>query len=456
MARGRKAAAVLTGPVDGPWDLPDGWRWKILARVGQWGSGGTPKAKTPSFYGGDIPWFKIGDLQDGWTQPPKQTITELGLSQSSAKMVPANTLLVAMYGSIGKLGLTSFPCATNQAIAFCIPNRDDVELKWLFYYLLGRRAHLLSLGKGGTQQNISQTVLLQEPVPVPPLETQRRVVGRIDDLFIELDDGEAALERARDDLETYRKSLLKAAVSGELTADWRASNPPEETGEKLLQRILAERKARWEENPKTKRKPYKDVVFPDAAEDKTIPLGWVSGPLEAFVDCLDHQRKPINKKERAEREGPVPYYGANGQVGWIDDWLFDEPLVLVVEDETFTGREKDFSYLISGKSWVNNHAHVLRAGPYLRPAYLNALLARYPFIPLTTGTTGRKKLTKRALMSAPVTLPPLNEQDAILGELGSLSETAPELQKEISAMKKDTERLKQSVLAAAFKGELVQ
>lgn len=94
-------------------------------------------------------------------------------------------------------------------------------------------------------------------------ELQKRIVARIDKLFTELDDGEAALERARDDLEAYRKSHLKAAVTGELTADWRGANPPQETGEQLLQRIPAERNARWQADPRNIGKRYKE---PEAAD----------------------------------------------------------------------------------------------------------------------------------------------------------------------------------------------
>lgn len=95
---------------------------------------------------------------------------------------------------------------------------------------------------------------------------------------------------------------------------------------------------------------------------ESLPNGWDLTNLEDVVDILDSKRIPINAKERAERVGTVPYYGATGQVGWIDDYLFDEELVLLGEDGApFFDMSKHKAYLISGKSWVNNHAHVLRA-----------------------------------------------------------------------------------------------
>jgi type I restriction enzyme S subunit len=128
-------------------------------------------------------------------------------------------------------------------------------------------------------------------------------------------------------------------------------------------------------------------------------------------ECLDRQRIPVNAKERNKRSGSVPYFGANGQVGWIDKPLFNEPLILVVEDETFVGRTKPFAYRIEGPSWVNNHAHILRPNANVSLRYLHYALMYYPFTPLTTGSTGRRKLTQKALMEAPLCLPDPAEQD---------------------------------------------
>ena len=163
----------------------------------------------------------------------------------------------------------------------------------------------------------------------------------------------------------------------------------------------------------------------------------------------------MNKTERAKRGGNVPYYGANGRVGVIDDFIFDEPLVLVVEDETFIGRTQAFSYLIRGKSWVNNHAHVLRATAAVTAYYLNYGLAHYPFTPRTTGSTGRRKLTQRGLMTAPFLLPPLLEQERIVAEVERRLSVIEELEAAVEANLKRADRLRQSVLRSAFSGGLV-
>ncbi|MDL1926006.1 hypothetical protein FBQ79_07025 [Anaerolineae bacterium AMX1] len=149
------------------------WKLRTLGDLGEWGSGGTPLSSIPEYYNGTIPWLIIEDLNDGIVTSSQKTITELGLKNSSAKIVEPGTLLIAMYGSIGKLGITGIRCATNQAIAFCRHDPKLVDVDFLFYYLLYSREKLLDLGKGNTQQNIGQAVLKEYPIPLPPLEEQK-------------------------------------------------------------------------------------------------------------------------------------------------------------------------------------------------------------------------------------------------------------------------------------------
>jgi type I restriction enzyme S subunit len=329
-----------------------------------------------------------------------------------------------------------------------------------------RNAHAGS--SGVSLPRVSAERLGSFEINLPPFPEQQRIVAKLEELFSELDAGVAALERAQAKLERYRASVLKAAVEGKLTERWRAENPPAETGEELLQRILVERRKRWEEEqlanfqakgkkpPRNLKEKYEGPVGPDTSELPKLPEGWCWGSVAHVAECLDRFRIPVNKKDRANRQGDVPYYGANGQVGWIDEALFDEPLVLVVEDETFTGRTKDFSYRIAGRSWVNNHAHVLRAvRSRLSTDYLNYMLARYPFTPLTTGTTGRRKLTQKALMEAPIAIPPLREQLKICHLLGDSLAVVQRTQLELQERSRSpATALRQSILKRAFEGRL--
>ncbi|MCP4168384.1 MAG: restriction endonuclease [Chloroflexi bacterium] len=139
-------------------------------------------------------------------------------------------------------------------------------------------------------------------------------------------------------------------------------------------------------------------------------------PLDRVCDFLDHHRVPVKESER--KPGPYPYYGANGQQGWIDGFIFDEPLVLLAEDGGHFGSQtRPIAYKIVDKSWVNNHAHVLRPKPNIDIDYLHRVLSFYDVSKFVTGTT-RLKLTKAKAADMPIPLPPLVEQQRIAGILG--------------------------------------
>ena len=125
-----------------------------------------------------------------------------------------------------------------------------------------------------------------------------------------------------------------------------------------------------------------------------LPGGWTIDRLDAVVEVLDSRRKPVNAKERAERPGTIPYFGATGQVGTIDEALFDEPLVLLGEDGVqFFDPNKSKAYEIDGPTWVNNHAHVLRPDEGKIPRTLLVhYLNQFDYRGSANGTT-RLKLT---------------------------------------------------------------
>ena len=168
-------------------ELPKNWAKTTLGECFEWGSGGTPTSSVKKYYDGNIPWLVIGDLNDNYINTSDKTITQFGLENSSAKLVPKGTLLLAMYGSIGKLGIAGMPLATNQAIAFALENKE-INTKYLFYYLLSVRSSLNLLGKGATQKNISQSIIKDFHFPLPPLAEQHRIVEKIEHIFAVLEE----------------------------------------------------------------------------------------------------------------------------------------------------------------------------------------------------------------------------------------------------------------------------
>ena len=172
--------------------LPKGWYLSTLGDCFKWGSGGTPESTVKAYYEGNIPWLVIGDLNDSIVTFASKHISQLGIYNSSAKVLTKGTLLMAMYGSIGKLGIAGMELATNQAIAYAKPN--EINTYYLFYYLLANRDNFYMLGKGGTQKNISQTLIKSYPFLLPPLAEQKRIVLKIEELFSIIDTVEQTLQ----------------------------------------------------------------------------------------------------------------------------------------------------------------------------------------------------------------------------------------------------------------------
>ena len=154
-----------------------------LVKIGdvcQTTSGGTPLRSKKEFYeNGTIPWIKSGEVAQGFIYNAEEKITELGLKNSSAKIFPVNTVLVALYGATaGQVGLLKIEATTNQAICGVLPN-DKFIPEYLYFVLKSQTDYLVSLSSGGAQPNISQAVIRNLQFPLPPLEIQRQIVDEI-------------------------------------------------------------------------------------------------------------------------------------------------------------------------------------------------------------------------------------------------------------------------------------
>lgn len=334
---------------------------------------------------------------------------------------------------------TPFGIATTEVI----PIREVEGLSdkiFLFYYLLvpDVRALLTGKMKGTTGRlRLGTEALADLEIPFPPLAEQRRIVAKLEVLFTQLDAAVNSLKKAQVQLHRYRRSILKAAFEGELTREWREGYSGE------LKPIVVSEVPTLEDLPEQ-------------------PDSWVWTTLANCADILDSQRVPINAKERETRisgkpESELyPYYGATGQVGWIDHYLFDEELVLLGEDGApFLDVLKDTAYLVKGKSWVNNHAHVLRAKTGITSnQFLCHYLNIFDYHGYLTGTT-RLKLNQSAMRKIPVPLPSLSEQKQAVSQLERHLSVADEAETTIGAELKRAKCLRQSILKHAFSGKLV-
>lgn len=162
------------------YELPNGWHWTRLREIGDWGSGATPSRSKPGYYGGNIPWLKTGDLTDGLITHIPETITEEALAETSVRLNPEGSVLIAMYGAtIGKLGILTYPATTNQACCACLP-LNGIYNRYLFYFLMAHKKVFIEQGAGGAQPNISKEKIVNTLMPIPPINEQYRIVSALD------------------------------------------------------------------------------------------------------------------------------------------------------------------------------------------------------------------------------------------------------------------------------------
>jgi restriction endonuclease S subunit len=274
-------------------------------------------------------------------------------------------------------------------------NSPDFDTRYLRRFLQqdSVRSWLENEAKGVTMLNLNTSIIRNLPIAFPPLAEQRRIAAILD---------QADALRAKRRAALAQLDEMARAIFVEMFGD-HATNP-----RKL------------------------DVVR-----------------LDQVTDCLDYQRRPVKASDRAE--GQIPYYGANGQQGWIDRPLFDEALVLVAEDGGhFEEPERGVAYRIDGPAWVNNHAHILRARKELLDTeYLHRALRHYNFAPYISGTT-RAKLTQGQLNSAKVMLPPLPDQRRFSERI----EAVEGLRQLGTTSALDLDNLFTSLQHRAFRGEL--
>lgn len=401
--------------------IPTGWTATTLGDAFRWGSGGTPLTSEARYYGGEIPWVTISDLSDGPISETKTKITEAGLENSNAKWVEPGSVLVALYGSIGKLGIARKRLTTNQAIAFTNPAPHLPE--YVFWWLKWKRPYLNSLGQGGTQRNISQTILKKVPIFLPPLPNQRLIVEALESNFAMLDHGVSSIRAARQLISLYRTSLLVAACNGSLIrADpsrwaWR------KVGDLAL-KIEYGTSARCVEDsigvPILRMGNLQEgrIVLTDL---KYLPLRHSEFPrlLLQDGDVL------FNRTNSPELVGKTAVYRRNPPTCSFASYL----LRVRLNDEMFPEFLTYCTNSPLGRAWVKS---------------------------VVTQQVGQANVNGTKLRNFLIPVPPMEEQRKIVTEVEkglSLADTAGA---ELSRLEIQSERLQQSVLTTAFNGDLIE
>ena len=380
-----------------PFEVPSSWVWTTLGEIAEIITGNTPSKDIKEYYSGNIPFFKPTDLEQGiHTKYSKDRLTPLGFEQS--RKLPANSVLVTCIGAtIGKTGLTTVEGTCNQQINAIIPT-FAILAKFLFYVCISdyMQHEIKANASATTLPILNKGNFSKIAITVPPLQEQSRIVKSIEHWLSLVDCIEGNKENLLRTIREAKSKVLDLAIHGKLVPQ----DPTDEPASELLKRI----------NPKAE-------ITCDNGHYQKLPEGWTVCCLENVAKVLDNLRKPINSNERNSRiankhENELfPYYGATGQVGFIDDYLVDGTFLLLGEDGApFLDKYAIKSYPIKGKCWVNNHAHILE--PQCDFDYLMYYLNHVDYKDYVNGST-RLKLTQSDMRSIIILLPPLTEQKRI-------------------------------------------
>lgn len=366
---------------------------------------------------------KTGDLRDETLMEVEETLSASGLANSSAKIFPAGTLLIAMYGAtIGRTARLAFDAATNQACAALLENEANADsMDFVWKYLRSQTETLKAAGKGGAQPNISQTVLKEYPIPLPPLAEQRRIVRKLDTLSARSTTARTHLTAIEKLVERYKLSVLAA-----LTFSSEQSNP--DWKEVTLEQVR---------DPKASVR-Y-GVVQPGTIKDQGVPLVRVCDLIGGRVQW--------SELRRVSPEIDEAYANARIQDGDV--------LVSVVGT---IGRVA----LVAG---VTEPTNIARAISRIRPNRklvepnwlfwrLNAPDAQARFDG-DVREVARKTLNIGLIKETPFKLPPLDEQREIVRRIETAFAKIDRLKAEAAKALKLLGHLDQRILAKAFAGDLV-
>ncbi|MEQ1450508.1 restriction endonuclease subunit S [Acinetobacter lwoffii] len=462
--------------------LPKGWCWATINDTGSYINGFAFKPSHRSDSGRPI--IRIQNLTD-----PSKPFNYTELELPDDYKVSQNDILVSWSATLDVFLWHGPNALLNQHIFKVVPNESLVDKTFLRYSLKKSIEELLNTEHlhGSTMKHINRGPFLAHQIPLPPLNEQSRIADKIDELFSELDNGIEELETAQKKLELYRQSLLKSAVEGELSKEWRESQTEiSETGEQLLARILKERRERWEQEklkefaekgknpPKNWQEKYPEPVQPDTNNLPQLPEGWVwAGNNQVALIQLGRQRSPSKLKG----ENPQKYIrAANITESGIS--LEDVLEMDFTEKEVQNYQLKTGDVLLTEASgspqhvgrpaiWENFNDEiycfqntVIRfQGILILPEYAYFIFLAYQklgkFSELSGGV-GINHLSANKFSMVCIPLPSLDEQKFIIKELKLKLDMQEHQLNELKSLIQLNKAQKQNILKDAFTGVLVE
>jgi type I restriction enzyme S subunit len=419
-AGGKAEEAIEGEKVQGPYDLPEGWRWVKIKNIAKTISGGTPRRSVKEYWeDGTIPWVKSGELEDNIIHQTEEKITEKALRCSNVKLIPKGTLLVAMYGAtVGKTAILGIDATINQAICAIFPNFTVVERDYLRYYFIYKRKELIIRSFGGAQPNISQVVIKNMVVPLPPLEEQKRIVSRLEQLVNRAEEVRRLRKQAREEAE----KIMQAALN------------------KVFSRVEEEGWERAELGEVCEINPAKHEIknLPDNMQVTFVPMSAVS-------EVTGKIERPEIRLLGEVRKGYT--YFKEGDV------LFAKITPCMENGKSAIARG-----LINGIGFGSTEFHVLRPSSKVHAEWIHFYIRQKSFRDKAaknmTGSVGQQRVPVEFLRKVMIPLPSLEKQKKMIDYLDKISEIIESLKKLQQRTEEELEKLVPSILDKAFKGEL--
>lgn len=450
--------------------LPNGWGLTTIGDVTEVIRGASPRPKgDPRYFGGSIPWIMISDIskeKGKFISRTRDTVTEDGAKRS--RYLKSGTLILSNSGTVcvPKI-LAADGCIHDGFVAF--PNlTEGIDKLYIYHYFDYIRPYIIQQNKQGvTQVNLNTDIVRNIKMPLPPFQEQHRIVSRIEELFSRLDAGVEELKKAKAQLQRYRQSVLKAAVEGRLTEEWRKAHPDVEPAENLCDRILILKQRKFGRKCKESREL-------DITGLPNLPESWIWARLDSLADLKGGITKDTKRKVNNGRK--VPYLRvANVQRGYLD---LDEIKEIEASEEVISElRLKCGDILFNeggdrdklGRGWIwqeelpecIHQNHVFRARLYSNDVsnkfiswFGNTYGQKY-FLKEGKQTTNLASVNLTKLSAFPVPLPPKEEQRIIVYLIDDILFVSDDLKKIINQNLNFADRLRQSILKRAFEGRLV-
>ena len=374
--------------------MPEGWCWRYLNSIGRWQSGATPSRGVKDYYGGTTPWLKTGDLNDDYIKDIPERITDKALKETSVKLNPEGSVLIAMYGAtIGKVGILTYPATTNQACCAC-SELCGVDNRYLFYFLISHKDEFIRQAGGGAQPNISKEIIVNTPMPVPPIEEQKRIVYEIEKWFRiikGIDDSELSIRAVTD---TCKAKILDLAIHGKLVPQ----DQNDESAIELLRRI----------NPNFK--PSDNLHY-----EGKLPKGWCECRLEDILEYEQPQAYIVKSTDYSdEYSTPVLTPGKSFILGYTNETegVCNTLPVIIFDDFTTESKYVDFPFKVKSSAMK-----ILRPKGEIDIRYV----AFYMNITRLAGDTHKRYwISEYSKLSIPI--PPAQEQKRIVEKIIEINE----------------------------------